>query len=250
MIKDALEYLFSQHGRRVEPIDLGIKDATARHIALDGTISRIDVPAKPREHRPASLDDLIKCVDSFGSDPAVFFDEEAVVAVLDGEGHRVELASFILAKSDQFTTIRGLSQRGWMDQKSFIRLLRIDLAGCMEPAQLLDRVRKLSFESGQTVRSEVSRQKESLGRLITAAASGETEIPEEVDVHLSLYKSLGENEVYTIRCSVEVDPTRTDAFRLLPMPDEIESIQHAHMGDIRCRLTAGLPGIPVFYGHP
>ena len=248
MIREALEYLFLNNAKRVEPIRILADDPRTDRFVIDGKITTIQREPRPRSHAPRSLDDFAETVLKFGDEAEVFFNESSVSARLDGDGQRVDSAVFTLETSDAWNKLSELDE--WMTQKDFVRLLRIDFGACLHSGVLLDKVRKLKFENGQTVTSEISRRKESLGKSITAEVPGETDLPEVVTLNIAVYKSLGERERYSIQCSVEIDPMKLDCFRLLPMPDEMERVQHLAMDSIRARLAESLPGVPAFYGHP
>jgi hypothetical protein len=251
MDRETLEFLDGNSAERIKPIPLETGDIAAKMFAINGEIKSIPIAAKPRDHRLMSLDDLIAMVTEIDGEEhlsAVFFSEQMVVSVLDYSDYRRNLATFSLIKSDAWQTVLGLKQ--WLDHKAFVRLLRIDLRGCIENSELLDTIRSIKTENGAVVKSDIGRQKESLGRSITGAVLTEKEIPEEVNLELPIYKSLGEDQLYVIRCSVEVDPMRSEPFRLLPMPDEIDRAQQRAMGSIRDRLKEALPDVPAFYGHP
>jgi hypothetical protein len=139
----------------------------------------------------------------------------------------------------------------WKTHKDFIRLLKIDLAGALPAGSLLDIIRRVKFENGAITTSEVKKNRESLGKEITAKIDASGEIPDEVTLQVPVYSSMGEKQPYPLQCSVEVDPTRTDAFRLSPLPDEIERVQQLAVGSILERLRVALPdGCPAYYGSP
>jgi hypothetical protein len=251
MLEEALRYLDANSSERVKPVPIETGDLAYKTFVINGNTIRVPLAASPRNHKVLSLDDLTAMVTEInGEDPAaaVFFNEDAVVSVLDYSDYRRNIATFPLKKSDQWQTV--LCLKNWLDHKAFIRLLRIDLRGCYNVAELLDPIRSIKLENGAVVKSDIGRQKESLGRQITGAVLTDKEIPEEIDLELSIYKSLGEDQPYVIRCSVEVDPMRSEPFRLLPMPDEIDRAQQRAMESIRARLAEALPDVPVFYGCP
>jgi hypothetical protein len=252
MLKEALEYLMSQSADGVKPIDLETDDPRSKTFVIGGNVTEVETPVPPRNHNVNSLEDFAKFVaECSPEDCVVFYDESVVVGILDNDGHRVERVAFVLSQSDQFDTIEALNGTScWKNQKDFVRLLKIDLAGAIPPVDLLEVVRRVKFENGTTVKSEVGRARESLGREIRSQVETEREVPEGVVVWVPVYKSLGEREKFGVECSVEVDPLM-GTFRLAPLPDEVERVQHLAMASIRRRLEESLPdGVPVFYGSP
>lgn len=239
------------------PKRLDIADPrNARFLTGNGEIATVALPAPPRDHAAGTLDDLINLALRFateGKSPVVWYDDAKVVLVIDDDGHRVERATLNLVTSDVFRTVEGLAAtKPWLEQKPFVRLLRIDLAGAIPPVELLDRIRRVQFDNGQTVTGEVRRDRESLGRSITSkvAADNGAEIPEEVVLEVPVYSTPGERAKVPIRCAIEVDAMR-GAFQLVPMPDEVESARQFAVASIAVRLGDGLnDGIPAYQGQP
>ena len=182
----------------------------------------------------------------------VWYDSVGVVLVIDDDGHRLETAVLNLDLSDVFKTLVALREmKKWHTHRDFIRLLRIDLARTIEDGSLLNRIRKVKIENGEMLSSEVRKSKESLGRQITAEISGESEIPDEVVLLVPVYSTAGEKARYPIACSVEADPTRSEPFRLMPLPDEIERVEQLATDFIAERLKEHLPElVPCYFGSP
>jgi rhodanese-related sulfurtransferase len=257
MLEEALTYVAELGRKSAAPQRLDIKDPRHAVFALGGgAIQTIDLPVPPRAHAVKQLADIVELADRFdaaGRKVAVWYDECAVVLVIDDDGHRVETATLTLVESDVFKVVRlltGGTKAASFDHKAFVRLLRIDLAGALAPSELLEVVRRVKFEAGSVVNSDVRRSRESLGREITAAVSAEAEIPDDVTLSAPVYKTFGEESEYPVRCTVEVD-AMAGSFRLIPFPDEIERVQHLAVASIAERLAAGLPeGVPHYYGKP
>lgn len=256
MIKDALEYLSKLAGRASEPKLLDSSHGR-RHVYVIGeAIHDVQVPPRPRQHSVGDLADLIALAERFSAEgtdgtPVVWYGPTGVVLVVDDQGHRLETATLRLAVSSVFAKVVELASRPSgvpYDHKPFLRLLRVELAGAMPSTELYDRVKRVAFENGQTVRADVSRNKsESLGREITSKVSGEGEVPEEVTLMVPVYSTPGETDRYALRCAVEVDPAE-GRFRLVPLPDEIERVRSLAVASIGRRLAA-LP-CPSYFGEP
>jgi hypothetical protein len=215
MIKEALEYLTSQAILATETEEL---PGTLRKIRrlINGQIVEWDIPTPPREHHPATLDEIIALAKRFedaGSEPVVWYNHEAVVLVIDDVGHRLETATLVL----------------------------------------LNRVRKLVI--GQKTTTEVNRRGESFGHEINALAGANTDPPDEVDLVLPVYKTPGEQTPVYVACTVDVEVAQPKPFRLIPKPDEIERVLQVAVGSIgerlRAGLRAGLPeGVVAYHGKP
>jgi hypothetical protein len=267
MIKEALEYFseLTEKSLAAEKVDIG--DPRKAAIVFGGELRAHDVPPAPRNHKAGTLAEIIALANRFAADtggvsddtdavppvfaPVVWYDRERVVLVIDDDGHRLETATLTLERSDVFRKVVELyAQKPWLEQKAFIRLLRIDLARTLAPVHLLDRVRRVKFENSQTVASQVARDRESLGREINSRVEAGGEIPEEVVLDVPVYKTPGETFALGIACAVEVDPTR-GLFQLVPLPDEIERVTQLAVESIAERLLEGLhDGIPCYHGKP
>lgn len=252
MIKEALLFLEGLIERAQTPQKVKEHyDPREELYAIGGKLESKPTPIAPRAHRVKSLVEIIAFSGGIGPawSPVVFASESEVVLVLDSNGHRVERVTFSLQASDIWDTVRKMG--AWKSQKDFVRLLKIDLAGCLPENALLDTIRKVKFENGVTTVQEVKKNRESLGKEITAKVETPLEIPDYITLQCPVYKSLGETDAYPVQCSVEVDPTRTDAFRLAPLPDEIERVQYLAIDSILDRLKEGLcEGVPCYYGSP
>lgn len=260
MIAEALQFLADLKSKSLAPQELP-GDARISRRVIDGTVHEWFVRPEPREHEPACLADLIRlavrfAADDTGSDgnpyvPVVWYDELGVVLVMDDAGHRIETATLTLAESDVFARLAELRRtREWFEQKAFVRLLRVELAGTLEPVALLERVRKLRWENGVTTSGHVTRQQESLGREIQAKVSAEGELPEEVTLLVPVYKTPGEMGRQPLRCTVDADPA-LGRLQLLPLPDEIERVRALAVASIGKRLAEGLPEtVPCYHGRP
>lgn len=257
MIAEALKFLTDLSTRATAPVKLEIPDPRTAYYAFNGEGIEIPIPDPPREHAPRQLEDIIRLAERFADEgdhsPAVWYDEGEVWLVIDDQAHRCETASLTLIESDVFKTVRSLAggtKAPSFDHKSFVRLLRIDLAGALPPAALLDVVRRVKFDNGTVATSQVVRSRESIGREITSTVSAESEIPDTVTLSVPVYKTRGETDCYPLRCTVEVDPME-GRFRLIPFPDEIERVQGLAVASIADRLAVGLPAsVPAYYGTP
>ena len=257
MIRDALEWLneVSLAASSLKPI--ATDDPRKLSFYTDGQVITCDLPKPPREHTIECLSEVGKIAIRFAAeDPVVWVGESAVVVVIDDGGHRLETATLALETSDVFDRLcqlRDDPRSAWMNQKDFVRLLRIDLAGTLDPVVLLNAVRQIRWSS-QTD-STVNRQRESLGSEISARCADGKDLPEEVDLRVPVYVTDECSVIAKITCSVDVDPSE-GKLRLLPLPDAINSARSwalAQLANAICLdLTdAGLDSTPAVYrGQP
>jgi hypothetical protein len=255
MIREAIEFL-AELATKAKTPPLVYEDAYDRAFVINGEIVEKGKSSVPRSHHPRCLDDLIALANRFKEatqhyEPAVWYGECAVVAVLDDHDTRLNNATFTLHRSAAFLTLESLAKsKAWHEQKDFIRLLRIDLAGTLDSVHLLERVRKVKFENGATTTGSVQRDRESLGREITSRVEADGDLPEEVTLMLPTFMDMGEREPRPLRCSVEVDSAR-GMFRLLPFPDTLDVLLQEAVASIGARLIGGLSSeIPCYYGTP
>jgi hypothetical protein len=255
MLLDALKFLTDIISKAETPKKIDVADPRKLFFAVGGGVEQVELPPPPRDHKPGTLAEVIALANRFqeaGATPTVWHDERQVVLVIDDDGHRVERATLAFEFSDFWRVLHDLANRQtWLDQKSFVRLLKIQLAGTLPPGVLLDRVRKLKFEGGQVVTSRIGRADESMGRSISNAVSGEGEIPDDVEVEVPVYRTPGETERFVVRCSIEIDASKMDAFRFLPWPDELQRVESLAVSSVGERLAEGLSeGIPAYQGQP
>jgi hypothetical protein len=252
MIEEAIKALIDVGLRTAEPDLISVGDSRRLAYVVNGEVETYEREPAPRDHKAGTLADLIKLADRFNDDadrPVVWYGKSEVVLVIDDSGHRLEKATLTLAPSAVFARVKALAAKPErFEHKPFLRLLRVDLAGTIAPAELYDRVKRVTFENGLTVRADVSRNKsESMGRDITSKVSGEGDVPEEVVLMLPVYSTPGERERYALRCAVEVDPAE-GSFRLTPMPDEIERVEALAVASIGQRLAVLV--CPTYFGQP
>jgi hypothetical protein len=255
MKADAYQLLIEQAKRVSGAVLLAQPDPRISRYGISGQIADFPVEILPRKHAPGSVAEVIALANRFadaGSAPVVWYSEDAVTLVIDDDGHRVNVATLTLEKSDKFAVLCELRKtpKKYLNQKDFIRLLRIDLAETLAPGALLEVIRVLKIDNGSVVSSSVTKSKESMGAMITNKVSGAGDIPEEVTLGCPVYKTLGEREPYPIRCTVDVDLLRAE-FQLLPFPDEIERAQQLAVAALAAKLDAGLDDkLPFYYGKP
>lgn len=255
MIKDALEYLMGLTAKSAAP-QVVYEDESERHVLANGDVLDFAKPIPPRKHTAGTLDDLIVLANRFVEDdvaPVVWYDESAVVLVIDDAGRRLDLVTLPLVFSDTFAVMRTLRtsrESAWKSQPDFLRLVRIELAGTIEDSLLLDRARKLKI--GQTTETKIDKRSESMGHEIRSLAGKDDEVPDDVLLTMPVYKTAGEaGRLVHVHCTVEVDVTRPAPFRLVPMPNEVERCVDVAMGDIAGRLGEGLnKDVPAYRGKP
>lgn len=259
MLDAAMKFLSDLARTAATPQKVESGDPRRITYAINGVLQNARIEPSPRKHTVRQLSDLIALANRFGDpeddaapEPVVWYDESSVVLVIDDGGHRLETVVFPLVVSDIFELLQAIyRQKSKYDQKAFVRLLRIDLAGTIDPVVLLEKVRRVKFENGVQTTANVAKQRESFGRSITSEVTSDGgDLPDEVTLLVPVYKTMGRREPVPLRCSVEVDPGE-GTFRLLPLPDELERVGHVAVAAVARELSDGLETtIPAYYGKP
>ncbi len=257
MLDAALKYFAETVKKSVGPVAVDLKDPTSIGFIADGKIVREDVPAPPRKHEVKSVDEVIRLAVRFADPgvptapaPVVWYDEHGVTLTIDDGGYRVDSVTLRLERSDVFAKLAALAKSpAVMDQKDFIRLLRVELSGTLEPVVLLNKVRSLRFSTTSDATSVKKAQAESLGKDIRSKVETDGgDLPEEVVLMAPVFKTYGQRRPVAVKCAVEVFPA-DGTFRLKPLPDEIEKAEQEAVQRIAERLGEELPGsVPAYYG--
>lgn len=250
MIADAMKYLAGMATEASRPMPVEIHDPSKLAFLVGREIVEVPRPVPARVHTADDIDTLVSLANRWAvSEPVIWVNEDDAVLVLDDlSGHRVNTVTFALDWSEKFARVRELAEtKPWLEQKAFIRLLRIELAGTLPPVMLLDRVRKLRFESGQVTTQESVKNRESMGRQVTAAASGDGEIPESVTLEVKVFRA---GESFPVACSVDVDPSR-GLLQLAPLPDEIDRVTRLAVASVADAIERAVDkSVKVYIGAP
>ena len=262
MLQEAIELIqqtaVKAAGAEIIPID---NDGRMEAVSIGGEIREIAVSPPLRKHIVHTLDDIINYVKTGSNhdhvdkyrpwhcpkhDPVVWHGENTVTLILD-DGNRRDSATFLLTKSDKFQTLGKLAnEQPWLDQKSFIRLLRFHLG--LDNVKVVAPFRRLQWETGAKVDSQVNRGDARIGKSIIETVEGVDQLPDEIDVPTPVYSESGEREEYLVRCDIEIDAAN-QRFQLVPLPDELVRIVDLAQASIRRRLESSLQ-CPIYYGNP
>jgi hypothetical protein len=256
MLKDLFAYVSAQAVAAEAPKPLPVKDPRAVHLFAAGAPFKVEAPPPPRAHKVGSVADLCALADRFaagGATPAVWYNEDVVVLVIDdGElDHRAERATLELDFSRRFLALRGLeASNEWKNQKDMIRLLRIDLAGCLAPSALLTPLRKVRYETGSAGTADRQHGRESVGREVTSQVHASDSLPEEVFLECPVWSTPGLTKTFAVRCTFEIEP-EAGLFRLKPMADDLERVVGLANEHLCGELKNGIgEDVPVYHGAP
>jgi hypothetical protein len=205
---------------------------------------------KPRQHCVHSLVDLIVFARREDNKAPIVWHSEQGVCLLTDDGDRRDRVVFMLTKSDRFAVLEQLAEKKpCLDQRQLVRLLRVELG--LDNVKVVQQFRKLDWQFSDETAGEVKHGQDRLGKTINAQVAGVSELPDELDIEVPVFKQTGERTEYKVRCAIEID-TVNKQFQLVPMPDELERVMDLAQADIHKRLSEGLAEkkIPVYYGAP
>lgn len=260
MIEPALKYLASlaQESTKATLID---ETAISQTYLSNGRTFSTTKAARPINHWFDSIESLARFIGQESTedgDAAVFVNSDHVRLCLDMSGHRANIASIDLNRDPRFAILEAYGSVGsdWLDQKTFVRLLRIGLAGTLPPVALLEKVRRVKFSTEGAVSGVVARDRESMGREVASRVeTTEGEIPEEVGLVVPVFVPLVDFRLppQPIACAVEVDSAR-GMFRLVPLPNEVARAVRASLVALRDEVakqveTTSGGTVPTYLGN-
>jgi hypothetical protein len=218
----------------------------------DGEYDRLEADPAPRTHLLGSFSEVIPYVETKGTkdNSVIWFDRCQVVIVLNDETRR-DRASLKLNLTPQVLKLIELEKsRKGLEQKPFVRLLRIDLADALPDTLLLEWVRGVRFTSQGNAAGIVRHGRESLGSDIDEQITSElgSDCPEEVALRVRIFDDPAVTAVARIRCAVEIDVPAKE-FMLTPLPLELHNAIEAAVTDLGTELEAA-DKCPVFRGRP
>ena len=262
MITEALEFLADLVRSGEQAAEVPTESPRVKIFRKGLTTADVELPKPRRKHAAGTLAEVVRLATRFenersgdtldGARVVAWYGLDAVTLVLDDEGHRVDTVKLTLSPSGPFAKLVEIAAvKAKFDQKAFARLLRIDFADCLDPVVLLNRVKRVQFDTVGTRTGVVTRQQESLGTSITSKVEAEGgDLPEVVTLAVPVWANPDLHDRYPCRCSVEVDPAE-GTFRLLPLPDELDRVRQLALDDLGRRLTEGLPAaVPAYQGTP
>ncbi len=208
------------------------------------------VKAKPSLHcekieSPVEMDKFI--AQRMGAkallNPAIFYDEDAVVLAYDIDDRR-DFAICNLQRSSQWNKLQQVANKA-MPQKDFIRLLRVDFRGCLADTSLLNLLRGVQWTANDSGQTNIQHGKESLGRQITSQVQGVDVIPEELALTIPVF----ENHSFRVRVQCAIDViVDSRSFGITPFPQEMHNALESALDDILLQFSKeGYP--PAFRGE-
>lgn len=220
----------------------------------NGTVERMECEPAPQQARAESLHSLMAWT-ILGPAPEVWYDRTGIWGLPNAESRR-EHIHMPLELSPQFSLLSVMGRHGALDQRAFLRQLKIDLADCIEPG-LIEQFRKVTFKQQVDQEQRVGQQKASIGKKIEAEINSDLSLPDYVTLSPQVF--MGLENVEAVRCALEIN-IEQQKFQLIPLPLACENAIKRTMEWLDTRLefliaelNHGLESrtvVPIYYGRP
>lgn len=158
-----------------------------------------------------------------------------------------------LTPAPQWKTLEKFREAVSLDQSQLVRLLRHDLAKCVDASVLLA-FRSVSFEKMQNAKRQIESQRQSMDADIVAKVGGDPK-PEQI---FAIIPMLASREIEPFRArvelSIDIDVDR-QKFILQALPGDLDLALEDTRGTIRQQLEIelqnhGLEGVTILCGNP
>jgi len=205
-------------------------------MAQGGDREVVAIPPPVRSHKADDLGSLVALAVRFGGNglwPVIWYRQDKVVLVVDDSDRR-DTVTVALLPTPQIQLLAKLEQeKPAFDQARFIKLLRLELG--LDAVLVVNKFRKLSWNSCEDANGNVQRGRESLGAAIEAQVRGVDELPEELVIPVPIFRNQGLTDTYDVRCAVEID-VRNKVFQLVPLPGELDRAIHAAEDAVKVQI--------------
>ncbi len=184
-----------------------------------GELLHVPIGAPVRRSQVYTLDDLIRCTQTLPlHDTFAFWHNSSFVRLVLDETDRRDLVVLKLEISRQFGKL--LLQDAGEDrysQSEFVRMLHRTMG---VDAATVAKFRRLDFKVIQMAEGEHEHGKDRMGKSVHAEVKGTSDLPDELLVTIPVYNTPGERQVESIRCSIDLDPQRSEIL-MRPLPGEL-----------------------------
>lgn len=211
-----------------------------------------DIAAPARDATFDTFESLVMaCNDKkFAPDPEIYVDlgDDTVTVLLD-RGQRHDTAKLALVPSDRWQFISSLAgEKDGMEPQEWVRQLRFKLpdSGC---ENLIRALRKVDFRRRADGSVEVEHGRSSLGKSVENVVQGREDIPEFIDVKVSMFTDISFDSRVTIRLGIHIDVIE-ESVVIAPLADELARAGEAVAKRLTDELRAALPSLPVWSGSP
>lgn len=256
MIEEALKFLTLQALAAGDAKAMATVDPGVERVVIGGVVKDYPKPLPHRTHVVNRLDEIVRLAARFAeittdgpTTCTVWYSENAVTLVLDDDARRLNKVVLPLVESEVLGKLRKVGSTKY-DLKGFRRFVRVDLGPYLPEVALLGSLKKIEFSNGTTVKSEKTKDKESLGREVMATIRSDAQIPDNLTLQIPVWSTFGErDEQYPFRCFVEIDPMDCTC-QLIPYPDEVQRVYGLALASVQDRLDALPETVPAYHGTP
>jgi hypothetical protein len=220
---------------------------------INGETTIIEKSPPVRDYNVDAVDALIGLAEEAS---VVWHQGDVVRLIIDPrrQNHPAGKAEWYLETTEAWA--KATAQELYRSQKDVIRLLSVHLRKALKESPtaqaLLDAVRVMTFNRGETTRGEVAAGRSSMGKEITASAAGVTELPEWIQVAPQRWSQFPELTI-SMELLVDVDPT-AGTFEVRPTEDEVVTCERQAQQWLGKMLrekfdAAGKQHVLIFQGH-
>lgn len=251
MLREALDYLFTA-GRAAAPSIVKC-DAEPAHVyfkrAADGSLSRTEAEAAPDVHTALSLQAIVETAEREDGSQCWYGERGVTLRYGDEYRNRIVLS---LTLSDQMKQlIAWRDGAGGMTQAAILSALRTKFRDSTGAGTLADVLKKVKFNTGSQINSEVGHGKASLGKELMGEVTGSGAIPEYVTFDFPVFATACVRSIRaSVQCALEPDAA-AGTFRLVPLPGLLELALDYGVQEVGRALREQLPqNTPVYHGAP
>lgn len=178
----------------------------------------------------------IESVYDVGSEGSViFYSVNGIEYIEQPHDKRGITATMELHYTDAY---KAISECKWLSQKDFLRMLRIDLRGCMPNDMLATAMAKVVFKTQSAGASTVVQGRQSMSRELLQSINDESSFPEEYTFVLDVFDEV--KLPVSIDCAIEVDMEK-NIFKITPFTNSIKDSVNHTMEHIASRLKEACP---------
>lgn len=205
---EALELIQNTAKKSVDQRLLPVPNDPEKHLLLrnDGGYDWVTTPfvEQPRNHVVESIASFATAYANWGSGSPIWADLQNLKLVFFTDGDlRRSRVTMNLRLSPQFHTMRGFAAAKSLDQKTLVRMLRHDLADCVD-AGVLAAFRSVDFQKMQNSRQTIDHSRQSLDADVSAQIVGEKK-PEHFTVEFPLFATREITDSSRIRVTIDID---------------------------------------------
>ncbi len=224
-----------------------------------GIVTELETPfvPGPRNHTVDSVASFAKAFARWGSDSGIesniWIDINAgELSFFCDEPLRQSAVKLTIADSPQWTLLQSFESERRLDQKVLVRMLRHDLADCVDPSVLIA-FRSIDFTKIINARAAIEHGRQSMDADVVASINGEKK-PEEFLVDLPLFAGREFDARTRIKLTIDID-CDDRKFVLQAKPGHIDTAMDDARAAVLVKLeaelaAAGQKDVTILHGSP